>query len=34
LQGSVSAPMFKQLIVLAKMRADVVLPTPLGPQKR
>ena len=33
-QGSKSGPGFEQLIVLAKMRAALVLPTPLGPQNR
>jgi hypothetical protein len=32
--GSIFSLMFWQLIVFAKIRAQVVLPTPLGPQKR
>src|SRR4030042_6736761 len=34
LHGSASVPMRVQLMVLAKIRAHVVFPTPLGPQKR
>src|SRR5580700_4928923 len=34
LQASVSAVRFRQLIVFAKIRAQVVLPTPLWPQNR
>src|SRR5215210_2286908 len=34
LQASPSACMFSQLIVFASMRAQVVLPTPLGPQNK
>jgi len=34
LQGSVSSVMLVQFMVLAKIRAQVVLPTPLGPQNR
>ena len=34
LQASPSAVGCSQLMVLAKMRAQVVLPTPRGPQKR
>src|SRR5690349_8969466 len=33
-QASVSVERFVQLIVLARMRAQVVLPTPRGPQNR
>ena len=33
-QASPSAPKSWQLIVLARIRAQVVFPTPLGPQKR
>jgi hypothetical protein len=32
--GSISADGFEQLIIFAKIRAVVVLPTPRGPQKR
>jgi hypothetical protein len=32
--ASMSGPGFKQFIVLAKIRAQVVLPTPLGPQNK
>lgn len=34
LQGSKSSVGLEQLIVFAKIREHVVLPTPLGPQKR
>ncbi len=34
LHGSASGPGFMQLIVLAKIRAQVVFPTPRGPQNR
>ena len=34
LHASPSVVGFKQLIALAKIRAQVVLPTPRGPQKR
>jgi hypothetical protein len=34
LHGSVFSPMFKQLIVFAKILAQVVFPTPLGPQNK
>ena len=33
-QGSMSGPGLEQLIIFAKIRAVVVLPTPRGPQKR
>jgi hypothetical protein len=33
-QGSISGPGEEQLIILAKIRAVVVFPTPLGPAKR
>ena len=33
-QGSMSGPGLEQFIILAKMRAVVVLPTPRGPQNR
>ena len=33
-QGSMSGPGLEQLIVFAKIRAALVLPTPLGPQNR
>ena len=33
-QGSISGPGLEQLIIFAKIRAVVVLPTPLGPQNR
>ena len=34
LQASPSGVLFSQLIVLARIRAQVVLPTPLGPQNK
>ena len=34
LHGSISAEGFRQLMVLAKMRAQVVFPTPRGPQNK
>ena len=34
LQGVTLSVVFSQLITLARIRAQVVLPTPLGPQKR
>jgi hypothetical protein len=34
LQGSVSSVKLRQLIVLAKIRAQVVFPTPRGPQNK
>src|SRR5690606_10398695 len=33
-QASISSPRCSQLIVLAKIRAQVVLPTPRGPQNK